>query len=316
LIQAALRLCAALLVAGLVSACANQKPPAERVEDPVTEAAQPAVPPEALVTLIGDPVHARSLVILVPGALTSYDAFGRYLAGDHRAGTAIMAFRFPGMDGRPRDGKVRIDEAGRQIAAEVADLPAAHVRLIGLSTGGPIVLEAARGIHRDRVEAALISTALPAPATLFSSAAAATDILAAASRAGSFRARPVWREYYRTLLFGRRHFSDPERAAESTRLADEMEDRLVLPGDGLARAHGGDLLRWRLTPPEELAHARILLLHGGEDPVFSARGARRLAERLRTSRILVYPVSGHLLFETEASLFEDIASVFRTWETG
>lgn len=268
----------------------------------------------ALVPLRGDARQARNLVVLVPGALSSVHIFDGYLPRI-KPGTAVLGYRFPGLDGRPMDGKVRIAQAGAQIAACVKQRSFAKVRLIGLSTGGPIVLEAARRIKGPAVEVGLISTALPTPATLFSSAAALFDIAAAATRAKTFDLRHVWGEYYRTLLFGRNHFSNAQRAAQSARILASNVDRLVLPRKGMARAHGGDLLNWRLGDAQDLSGVRILFLHGALDPVFPVAGARRLAARLPSSKFIAYPESGHLLFSTEPTLFDDLDRTFRTWES-
>jgi len=276
-------------------------------------AASERAAPSPLVALSGETRDVHNLVIVVPGALSSVHVFDSYLARTE-PDTTVVGYRFPGLDGRPLDGRVRIRQAGADIAAYVKHRSPAHVRLIGLSTGGPIVLEAARRISGPDVEVGLVSTALPSPAVLASSAAGLLDIIAAAGRIDAFDLRLLWGEYYRTLLFGRRHFTEPQLAARSADLADADVDRLILPKNGMTRAHGGDLLNWTLDNPQDLSHARILFLHGARDPVFPARGARRLAARLSESKIIVYPRSGHLLFATEPTLFDDLNRAFRTWE--
>ena len=270
----------------------------------------PQPPASPMIALAGDAAHARDLVVVIPGALTSVQAYDRY---PRAPSEAVVGYRFPGIDGRPRDRNIRIVQAGTEIAAFVNAHRPVRVRLIGMSTGGPITLEAARRIHAPRVEVAILSSALPAPATFIGSAVGLSDIVDAAGRAGSFQRREVWGEYYRTLLYGRSHFRNPALAARSARIAEAVKNRLRLPKDGITRAHSGNLLVWTLRHPEDLAHARILFLHGGQDPVFPVAGIRRLAARLPDARVIVYPLSGHLLLATEPGVYGDMAAAFRGW---
>ena len=69
-----------------------------------------------------------------------------------------------------------------------------------------------------------------------------------------------------------------------------------------------------LQHPEDLSHARILFLHGGQDPVFPIAGIRRLAARLPHAKVITYPLSGHLLLATEPSVYADMEAAFRGWE--
>ena len=272
----------------------------------------PAQPPASpMIALAGNAARARDLVVVIPGALTSVHAYDRY---PRAPGQAVVGYRFPGIDGRPRDRNIRIVQAGAEIAAFVNAGVPARVRLVGMSTGGPIALEAARRIHGPRVEVAILSTALPAPATTISTVVALPDIVDAAGRAGNYQRREVWAEYYRTLLYGRSHYRNPALAARSARIAEAVKNRLRLPSDGITRAHGANLLTWILRHPEELAHARILFLHGGQDPVFPAAGVRRLAARLPDARVILYPLSGHLLLVTEPGVYADMAAAFRAWK--
>jgi pimeloyl-ACP methyl ester carboxylesterase len=281
----------ALLALALAAACAA---PAPTPQDAA-----------AIVTLAGNPARATELVVAVPGALSPlwvFDPLREWADAD----TAVVAYRFPGLDGRPADSPVRIAAAGAAIAAFANARRPATVRVIGLSTGGPIALEAARRVAAPRVDAVLISTALPAPAALGSSLRGAFDLVEAADRAGTWAARPLFREYHRTLLYGRSHYGDPVRAADSARRADAVAEGLLLPGDGLVRKHSGDLLRWMLRDPAGLAHVRVRLFHGADDPVFGLPGVRRLARRLPDAALTVYAGHGHLLPETVPGLFADI----------
>ncbi|MGQ0567520.1 MAG: hypothetical protein ACT4OK_20975 [Gemmobacter sp.] len=265
---------------------------------------------DAMVTLAGDEARARDLVVVIPGALTSVRAYGGYPLPQ---GAAMVGYRFPGIDGRGRERGIRIAEAGAEIAAWVNGGRYRSVRLVGMSTGGPIALEAARAIRGPRVEVAILSTALPAPATTLSTLVAFTDLAAAADRAGGFRRRDLFAEYHRTLLYGRAHYSIPALAAHSARIANAVKNRLRLPEDGLTRAHGANLLVWTLRNPEDLAHARVLFQHGGQDPVYAVAGVRRLAARLPDAKVIVYPLSGHLLLSTERSVYADMEAAFRGW---
>ena len=275
-------------------------------------AAPEPAPPRAspMVTLAGDPTQARDLVVVIPGALTSVHAYDDY---PRAANVAVVGYRFPGIDGRPRDRNVRIVQAGAEIAGFVNALGPRKVRLIGMSTGGPIALEAARRIHGPQVEVAVLSSALPAPATTLSTVFALPDIVEAAGRAGSYRRREVWGEYYRTLLYGRSHYRNPALAAHSARIAEAVKNRLRLPKDGITRSHGANLLIWTLRHPEALAHARILFLHGAQDPVFPVGGVRRLSARLPSSKVILYPRSGHLLLATEPGVYDDMEAAFWGW---
>jgi pimeloyl-ACP methyl ester carboxylesterase len=251
------------------------------------------------------------VVVVIPGALTSVRAYDGYPLPP---GAAKVGYRFPGVDGRPRDRALKIAEAGAEIAAWVNARPLARVRLIGMSTGAAVALEAAKRIEDGpRVEVALLSSALPAPGTAFHSALAFTDIAAAAHRADSWDRLDLWPEYYRTLLLGRHHYRIPPLAAYSAEVAGIVRDNLRLPGDGITRAHGANLLTWRLTDRDALSRARILFLHGAEDPVFPAPAIRRLAASLPQARLILYPLSGHLLLATEPSVYADMEAVFAGW---
>lgn len=260
---------------------------------------------DALQTLAGNPDRAAELVFVVPGALSPvwiFDPVRDWADAD----TAIIAYRFPGLDGRPSDERVRIDAAGAAIAAYANARQPRAVRIIGQSTGGPIALEAARRVRAERVDVALISTALPTPAVALTGLSGFIDLMEAANRAGTWEERQLFREYYRTLLYGRSHYDDPVLSADSDRRAEEVYEDLILPEDGMAAAHSGDLFRWTLRRPEDLAHVRVLLFHGSDDPLFSVAAVRRFMRRLPDAQLRVYPDQGHLLPETVPGLFGDI----------
>ncbi len=264
---------------------------------------------EPIVVRAGDPATADRLVVVVPGALTSVGMFDPILGWADRD-TAVVAYRLPGMDGLPLDGPVEIAEAGRGIAAFVNELGPKSAYLIGFSVGGPVVIEAAKSIRGPSVRLALISSARPAPALQLSAAGAAFDIASAAIRAKGLGKGAVWKEYYRTLLFGRGHFRLAPQAGKSTRIAEENAGRIVLPTVGLTRAHGASLARWTLPRHSVAAVAGTTMFHGAEDTVFPLRGIRRFATRVQANRVLVYPGIGHLLFLAAPQVFQDIKREF------
>jgi pimeloyl-ACP methyl ester carboxylesterase len=263
-----------------------------------------------MLTLAGDPARARDMVIVIPGALTSVHTYDDLPVA---RGAALVGYRFPGIDGRPRDRSVRIAGAGAEIADFVNSHSPARVRLIGMSTGGAIALEAAKRIRGPRVEVAILSSALPAPATLVATVAGLSDIADAVHRADTTDRIEVYGEYYRTLLLGRRHYRIPPLAAYSAEVAERVKAHLRLPGDGITRSHGANLLVWTLSNPEDLTGARILFLHGAEDPVFPIAGIRRFAARLPDAKVITYPLSGHLLLATEGTVYADMVAAFRNW---
>jgi pimeloyl-ACP methyl ester carboxylesterase len=276
-------------------------------------APDPVVPDvRPMLTLVGDPDRTRDLVIVIPGALTSVHAYDDVPLAH---GAALVGYRFPGIDGRPRDRPVKIGQAGAEIAAYVRAHPARQVRLIGMSTGGPIALEAAKRIHGSKVEVevAILSSALPAPATALATVAGLSDIADASGRAHSLDRIEVFGEYYRTLLLGRGHYRNPALATYSADVAERIKTYLRLPGDGITRSQGANLLVWTLQHPEDLSGTRILFLHGAQDPVFPIAGVRRLAARLPEARVITYPLSGHLLLATEPSVYADMEAAFREW---
>jgi pimeloyl-ACP methyl ester carboxylesterase len=270
--------------------------------DPVADAS-------AFVTLAGDPDTAEELVIAIPGALTTVTVFLPLREwADHD--TAVVAWRFPGLDGRPAEDRVRIGPAAAAVAAFANARQPRAVRLVGLSAGAAIALEAARDVRAERVDVALISPALPTPAVALAGAVAATDFAEAAARAGTWENRALFAEYYRTLLYGRRHYRDPLRAADSARRAAEVRDGLILPGEGRARSHAAGLIGWTLDRPEELSHIRVAIFVGTEEPLFPLPAVRRFAARLPQATLYAYPGQGHLLFETVPGLFSDIRRAF------
>jgi pimeloyl-ACP methyl ester carboxylesterase len=289
----------ALLAAALALAATACAPP----PDATAEA-------RAFVTLAGNPDTAEEIVVAIPGALTTVSVFWPLTAWAD-ADTAVVAWRFPGLDGRPAEDRVRILPAASAIAAYANARKPRAVRLIGLSTGAAIALEAAREVRAEQVDVALISPALPTPAVVLAGAAAAADMVEAAARADTWETRALFAEYYRTLLYGRSHYRDPVRAGDSARRAAEVRDGLILPEKGRARSHGAGLVGWALGRPEELSHVRVAIFAGSEDPLFPLAAVRRFAARLPQATLHVYRGQGHLLFSTVPDLFGDIRRAMR-----
>ncbi len=138
----------------------------------------------------------------------------------------------------------------------------------------------------------------------------AIDVVKAMFRAKDPGIDEAWLENYRTLLYGRRHFSEAELAEQSRRLAALQRGRITTPPRKMTMAHTADLLTWYLERPGELAGARIGFFHGAEDSVFSEQMTRRYANRLGADTFTTYPDQGHLLFVTERHLFDDIRVFF------
>jgi pimeloyl-ACP methyl ester carboxylesterase len=268
--------------------------------------------------------QADTLVILIPGALASVAIFGP--AADWRGpGTAPVFYRFPGMDGLPLDRDLSIDGAAAAIAAFLDRHPGKRLRLVGYSTGAAIALTlATRMPHADRADRdlriAAISPAVPRAGGLATRLATTADIAAAALRARSLSPRPVWREYVRTLLFGRPGLADPVTAARSRALVTELAGRIATPDARLARAHTRDIRRWRppaqpgAWPDPDLA-ARTTIHTGRDDPVFAVRQtlglARALGGAAKPARVLAWPGQGHLLLLTAPEVLPAIRDGFR-----
>ncbi len=255
--------------------------------------------------LAGDPATARTFVVAIPGALTTVEVYAPLAAWADRD-TAVLAYRFPGLDGRPLEDRVNIRAAGQAIAEAVGAFAPDQVRLVGMSAGAAVALETARNLAAPDVRVALISPALPAPGVALAGLVGAGDMAEAAARAGTWELRALFAEYYRTLLYGRGHFRDPVLAAESARQAQALRDLLILPGEGRARSQVGNLLVWTLGDPSDLAGVRVDIFTGAEDPLFPLAAVRRLAARLPQATVRAYPRQGHLLAATVPGLYDDI----------
>ena len=255
---------------------------------------------------------ARVVSVLVPGALSRIDIFDPVHVW-REAGYGLAFYRFPGLDGRAEFPRLSISDAAEEIAALVAQYPEKPVRLLGYSTGGPIVLSAAAKLRGD-VKVAAMSLAVEEGGGLRTGASGLADVLGAAWRRGSLRRREVWLEYYRVLLYGRKVLSDPVLAAKADALIASHLDRIVMPDGSLPRTHTDDLRRWHLPDGFAVPPEHIQFFVGTDDPVFSQEQTLRFARQLGGCAVTGYPGHGHLLFLSCKQAFEDIFAFFEGHE--
>ena len=253
--------------------------------------------------------RADTLVILIPGALTSRGMFYNAEAWADRPGYALAFYRFAGMDGLPLDRPLNIAEAGREIAAFANRHPDKRIRILGYSTGGPIGILAASDIRGD-VKVAAMSSAVELAGGADTALRVARDVLVSAARARSVRPEDVWLEYYRILLFGRTVRQRPEAVQTSDVYVDLLEDVIELPEKEVPAAQSSDLRHWRLPEEIEIDPERVRFFVGREDPVFSTRQTLAFARKLGGPKVQAYPGQGHLLYETRPDVFDDILRWF------
>lgn len=285
---------AAILVA--LTACSNLPPPQKVGVHPIVHDGNAKT-------------GVKRAIVLVPGAMASIQLFAPVMSWDVPDST-VMAYRFPGVDGLELNHRIDIVDSGALIARSLNALKVEEVYLIGYSTGGPIALETARRLDADKVQIALISSASDAPSASLASIKGALDVAKALFRAKKPGLDETLVENYRTLLYGRRHFSSEERAEQSRRLAALQRGQITTPPKKMTMAHTADLLTWYLEDPEDVADLRIGFFHGSEDSVFSERITRRYAKRLQADGFHSYEGQGHLLFVTEPHLFDDVRAFF------
>jgi pimeloyl-ACP methyl ester carboxylesterase len=258
--------------------------------------------------------RAGTIAIFVPGALASAHIFDRAL-GWRQQGYALVWYRLPGMDGLPLDHALTITGAADRIADFARAHPGKRWRLVGYSTGGSVVIEAAARIARDcpacDLKVAAISPAVARGGGLATLANGAFDVAAAALRAPALTRRAVWTEYFRTLLFGRKGLSDPELSARARAIVAQVRRQIVIPDRRLAAAHSRDLRHWRPSAPVPGAAGRLRFFVGLEDPVFATWQTLRLARAAGGAKVIGYPRQGHLLLLTEPRVFADILRFFQ-----
>ncbi|WP_163847211.1 alpha/beta fold hydrolase [Pseudooceanicola aestuarii] len=287
---------ARLILLLLVAACTALPPPQEAASFPMLDDGK---------------VHqgVQKAIVVIPGALASVGIF-RPVLNWQEPDSAVIAYRYPGMDGLELDHRVDIELAGQLIADTLNRIDAQEVYMIGYSTGGPVALEAAKHLKTRDISIAMLSSASDSPAAIVASLKGFRDVVTALLRADGKSMADAWAENYRTLLYGRDHYANREQAARSAQLAKTSRPRLTTPAQKLTMAHTADLLYWRLQHPEQLSDVRIGFFHGGADSVFSVDRTRRFAGKVAAEKFYIYDGQGHLLFITSNRLWDDIRRFF------
>ena len=261
--------------------------------------------------LIFDPdalAKAKRLVICVPGALSSINIFEPVKAWTDD-GYGVAFYRFPGLDGRLVHPALNIDDAAGEIAALAAKYSDKPVRLLGYSTGGPIVITAAARLSVD-VKIAAMSSAVEGGGGLRTGLQGLWDVIYAAGRAMSMDVQTIWMEYYRVLLFGRAVLHDKALAARADAVIAAHRPHIVMPDGGKPRAHTDSLRQWRLPKGAQFDRERLRFFVGLSDPVFSSRQTLDFAARCGGADVMGYPGQGHLLFLSCETIFDDIRGFF------
>ena len=257
-----------------------------------------------------DDQKARSVVIGIPGALTSIRVLLPIEAW-RNADRTIAYYRLPGFDDRPAEEPFSIDAAAGRIATFVRDGGFEDVYFVGHSTGAAIALEAAKAIGKinpeTRVHVAGISTALPAPQPLLAGIRGAGGTLAAAFRARSLRPREVWLEYYRRISYGKDVSVHIDIAARADALIAANDDRIQLPRKGLGRRHFTAILGWMNPDPESLDGVDMVFWAGSDDPVFPPRAVARFVDTLPDAELRVLDGHGHVILLTYPDIWQEMA---------
>ena len=124
------------------------------------------------------------------------------------------------------------------------------------------------------------------------------------------RRETVWREYYRTLLFGRAGLKDPSLASRIYQLAEQEREKIVIPERDISRAHTRDIRNWTAPDGLKVDWEKVSFYVGAEDPVFSVKQIGEFAGSIGVTRIKTYSEGCHLLFLTHPEVFDDILSFF------
>jgi pimeloyl-ACP methyl ester carboxylesterase len=251
---------------------------------------------------------ARALAVMVPGALSRISVFEAAEVWRAR-GYGLAHYRFPGLDGRAIAPALNIAEAAAEIVALAARYPGKPVRLVGFSTGGAIVLNAAHALRGD-VRVALLSSAVAGGGGVETFAKGLRDMLGSAVRARSLDRRKIWLAYYKVLLYGRAVLDDPVLDARAAEVIAARHDRIVWPDEGKPQAHTRDLRRWKVPSVCVQTGSGVRLFWGMADPVFSLAQQRGLARRIGAAGLTGYPGQGHLLFASHPPVFQDIYAHF------
>ncbi|OWU69059.1 hypothetical protein ATO1_24855 [Phaeobacter sp. 22II1-1F12B] len=253
--------------------------------------------------------RAESLVIMVGGALSDRKIFGGTEAWGADGRVALVHYRLPGMDGLPLDHRLGIEDAAAQIRTFLAEHDRKRIRLLGYSTGGPVVLSAASKLTGD-VRAAVLSPAVERAGGLATVFRGTLDILHATITSGSLNRDTVWSEYYKTLLYGQKGRVDPSKKENIRRISAKQAANIIAPDSDFQAAHTKNLSRWRIPDAMTLSDKAVRFYIGSEDPVFSRRQTQLFASRLGVVDVVEYAEQGHLLFFTCPAIFDDIAAFF------
>ena len=272
-----------------------------KINVPTTDAAHLIYDPDEL-------DQAHTIAVMVPGALSRISMFEATEIWRAR-GYGLVHYRFPGLDGRAVIPALSIDAAAAAIVAFAGQFPSKPIRLLGFSTGGPIVLTAGAQLSGD-VRIAVMAGAVEKGGGVATALRCTYDIAHAALRARSSRLRSVWFEYYQVLLFGRAVWRDHDLRARARAIIETRRDKIVLPQGGKPRAHTRDLRRWCWPHGLKLASDKVTFFRGAEDPVFSQSQQMQLAAKVGAASVKVYPQQGHLLFASCPEVFDDIYAFF------
>lgn len=252
---------------------------------------------------------ASAIYVMVPGALTPvsfFDPAKRIV----EEGAATIFYRLPGLDGLPLDHQVEVESAADNIAGLLNAYPDKPIKLIGYSLGGAILISTASRLQHKNVKVAAISTAVEHGGGYETTLRAMADLTGAAIRAASFDRRQVWREYYRTLLFGRAGLKDKDRRQQADEIWRQEKTRIVYPEGDMPDAHSKNLRRWSLPEGYAAPSARIRIYAGAEDPVFSTAQTHKFADKIGAERVVIYEGHGHLLPISKPDVYDDVAAFF------
>ncbi|MGR3804533.1 alpha/beta fold hydrolase [Marinibacterium profundimaris] len=252
--------------------------------------------------LSGTPLaEARRILVTVPGALTRLDAFDP-LTENLPSGTALAELAFPGLDGRPLQGRVRMRPAARLLAKRLNAAPARRIDLVGISAGAGICLELRGLLTCPDVTLAAIAAPAPFPDLLATTMGMSSDLWRIR------RAHPgadwpvIWYELFQVLMFGR----------DTPRPKLTLDDRgrptgpSVTPTARMLFSHGSGVAFWRPSARAMQADTPLRFFHGSHDTVSPSAGIARLAARMENADARWYRDRGHLPHIMNPQLFADI----------
>jgi len=252
---------------------------------------------------------ARVIAVLVPGALCRIGIFEAAQPWREH-GYGLVHYRFPGLDGRPVNPLLKLDDAAAAIEHLVRRYPHKPLRLVGFSTGAAVVIKSAALMPDRDLRVAAIAPAVERAGGLKTMLRGTADVLRAALAVRDVRVGPVWFSYYRALLYGRGVFRHAETARRASAVIAARRNRIVVPTPALVRAHTRDLKRWRLSEEERALPHPLRIFRGSEDTIFDRAQIERFAHRCGAEGVKTYPGHGHLLFATCPEVFDDVFGFF------